>query len=71
MNTTQTNPAKSSTDYNAVYAYASALAKQLGREVGIEKMNEFGRTVYTCKMLPRPENRCGWELRREVVHPAL
>lgn len=57
--------------YEAAFAAAQALANQLGREVGIEKANEFGRTVYLVKHLPKPENRCGWELRCEVVQPVV
>ncbi len=62
---------KSSTDYEPVKAYAQNLANELGREVGIEKLREFGHTVYTCKMLPERKNRYGWELTCEVVPPMV
>ena len=57
------------------HAYGDALnaaidlANQLGREVGISKTQEYGREGYGVHHLPRPENRCGFELRAEVVAP--
>lgn len=65
----KTTPAKSSSNYDSVFAYAQDMANSLKREVGIEKMREFGTTVYTCRMLPNRENRYGWELTCEVVAP--
>jgi hypothetical protein len=59
-----------SPSYEKVHAYAQQMANKLGREMGIEKMREFGATVYSAKMLPNPENRAGWELRCEIVRPA-
>jgi hypothetical protein len=46
---------------------AEALANKLGISVGIEKLTAF--QGWTIKLLPRPENRCGWELRCECVDP--
>lgn len=38
--------------------------------VGIAKGNEYGTTVYRIKYLPWDKNnRYGWELRCEEVHP--
>lgn len=48
---------------------ATLLARQLGRETGIEKMNQFGKEVFLVHHLPKPENRYGFELRCEVVKP--
>ncbi len=56
-------------NYNLVFNAAVDLADKCQMDAGIEKMNEFGRTVYSAKLLPKPENRYGWELRCEVVKP--
>lgn len=55
--------------YIKAFNEAVNLARLVKREVGIEKANEFGKIVYRVKMLPNKENRCGWELRCEVVSP--
>jgi len=48
-------------------AHAQAQANKLGLSFGIEKPTPY--QGWSVKMLPRPENRCGWELRCEVVDP--
>jgi hypothetical protein len=49
-------------DYHEAHRYAEERARLLHLDFGIE-----GARGYTVKMLPRPENRQGWELRCEVV----
>lgn len=58
-----------SPNYETTRRGAQEMANQSGHDVGIEKRNEFGATVYSASYLPKPENRCGWELRCEVVQP--
>lgn len=48
-------------------AYAERQAAELGVAFGIEKPTAL--QGWSVKMLPRPESRCGWELRCEVVEP--
>jgi hypothetical protein len=48
--------------------YAEASAKEIGVAFGIEKPTPY--QGWTVKMLPRKENRCGWETRCEAVEPA-
>ena len=55
--------------WKEAHTAAVLLARQLGREVGLWKANEFGRTVFNVRSLPKPENRYGHELRCEVVGP--
>lgn len=55
--------------YEDAFREAQKLADQCGREMGLEKANEYGRTVFSIKHLPNPGNRYGWELRCEVVTP--
>ena len=62
--------AQSFTDYHAAHTAAVTLARELGREVGLLKAREYNREVYQVFTLPRPENRCGFELRAQVVRPA-
>ncbi|MDE2071728.1 MAG: hypothetical protein KGI70_03295 [Patescibacteria group bacterium] len=56
-------------DWKEAHTEAVKYARYLGREVGIEKASEFGKTVYLVSSLPKPENRCGRELRVEIVNP--
>ena len=56
-------------DYWEAYNQAVLFARSREREIGIEKANEFGKTVFRVKGLPKPENRFGHELRMEVVRP--
>lgn len=51
--------------YEEARQAAQVNADAFGYDFGVER-NAFG---YTYFMLPRAENRCGHELRCEVVHP--
>lgn len=58
--------------YTEARTYAGGVANRLKLSVGIEKMPDlFGNPgdIYMVRLLPRPENRSGWELRCEVVDP--
>jgi hypothetical protein len=57
-------------DWKDAHKAAVELARLLKRETGIEKANEFGKTVYRVHHLPKPENRYGFELRCEIVRPS-
>ena len=57
------------TDWKAAHTAAVLLARELKRDVGIWRQEEFGRDGYNIRSLPRPENRYGHELRCEVVSP--
>lgn len=59
----------SSPDWKLAHNEAQKWANQLGRETGIEKAVEFGKTVYRVHFLPKPQNRYGFELRCELVPP--
>lgn len=57
-------------EYKAAHAYAVQCARDLGGkyEMGLEKFKEYGKSGYRAGfMLPRPENRTGFELRCEAV----
>ena len=56
-------------DYNEAFNSAVRLARLLRREVGLEKFSEFGKPGFRVFSLPKPENRCGFELRCQVVGP--
>lgn len=57
-------------DYIEAHNYAVNKARTLKMCYGIEKMNQFGKQVYSVKMIPNnPEKRFGWELRCEIVTP--
>lgn len=57
-------------EYIQAHNYAVKMARQLNVCYGIEKMNQFGKTVYSVKMIPtNPQKRCGWEMRCEVITP--
>ena len=56
-------------DWKAAHTAAVELARSLGREVGLYKTTEYGKTVYQVINLPKPENRQGFELRCEIVRP--
>lgn len=53
--------------YTAALAHAQALADRTGYDVGLERNEIFG--TYEYRVLPRTENRRGFELRCEVVRP--
>jgi hypothetical protein len=56
-------------NYNEAAREGRKYARYLGREVGMEKANEYGKTVYNVKPIPKPENRYGHELRMEILKP--
>ena len=56
-------------DWKAAHTYAVLFAREIGRDVGISKTVEYGKTGFNVHSLPRPENRHGFELRAEVVRP--
>lgn len=58
---------KTSPIYKDVLNHAVDMAKSTGLDVGIEKMREFNRVVFSCFFLPKPENRTGRELSCEVI----
>ncbi len=58
------------TDWKEAHTAAVTLARQCLMDVGIEACKEYGRKVLRVKLLPKPENRYGWELRCEVVRPS-
>ena len=57
-------------DYSEAHTAAINLARQLGKEVGLEKFKEFNTKGFRIFHLPKPENRHGFELRCEVVKPS-
>ncbi len=57
------------TDYHEAHTAAVALARRLGREVGLEKFKEYTTWGFLIYSLPRSENRYGHELRCQVVSP--
>jgi len=61
--------AKAFPSWKEAHTAAVQLARQLGREVGIERTKEYGKEVYLVHHLPNPGNRYGFELRVEVVKP--
>lgn len=55
-------------DYKLARAAAERTAKKLGLSVGIEKRKEFGKTVFTVKLVPKdPSKRFGHELNMEII----
>ena len=58
---------KPTKDYRDARARAQALANRLGADVGLEYNSLFRE--YSIFGLPRKANRCGHELRCEVVYP--
>lgn len=62
---------RSFVNYSEARAFAEQQVCALRIAHGIEKMSDPFRgknaICYSVKMLPRPENRSGWELRCETV----
>lgn len=56
-------------EYKAARQYAAELAAQCSMTAGIGKTKEFGKTVFSVRLLPRKENRAGFELTLETVEP--
>lgn len=57
--------------YKQALAHAIITARNLGGrfQVGLEKISEFGKPGFRSGfLLPKPENRFGFELRCEVVN---
>jgi hypothetical protein len=52
-------------DYRVARAEAQKRANEFGYDYGLEKNKLFN--TYTVFILPRMENRCGHELRCEVI----
>lgn len=58
-------------EYRDAFNTAIDLSRQLQREVGIERVdNPLDGKGYRVIHLPKPENRCGFELRCQVVSPS-
>ncbi len=56
--------------YTEALHHAITTARSLGGrfEIGLEKFAEYGKPGFRAGfILPRPENRCGFELRCEAV----
>jgi hypothetical protein len=58
------------TDYHEAYAAAQQYAAQLGRDVGLEKLREYGRDTFLIFALPRADQRFGRDARCQVVPAA-
>ena len=56
--------------WKEAHTAAVLLARQLGREVGLWRADEYGHVVYNIRSLPKLENRYGHELQCEVVAPS-
>lgn len=55
--------------YHEAYDYAVEQSRKLRLDHGIEKTKLFGKVRWSVRMLPRPENCQGFELRMERVTP--
>lgn len=58
------------TEYEEAYQYAQSYADRTGQSMGIEKKNSPIERGYLVLMLPKPENRRGYELRCQAVEPS-
>ena len=57
-------------DYIEAHNYAVNKARSLNMCYGLEKMSQFGKQVYSVKMVPtNPDKRFGWECRCEIITP--
>lgn len=56
-------------NYDEAFNAAIDLSNLCKIDVGLEKAIEFNRKVYRIFMLPKKENRCGFELRCQVIIP--
>jgi len=60
----------SESEYIQAHDYAVKQARILKQCYEIEKMKQFGKNVFSVKMIPNsPEKRFGWESRCEAVTP--
>lgn len=58
--------------YKEAFKYAQNKANKIGVSYGIEKIKNtllWNGKKYKVKMLPKPENRSGHELRMQAVEP--
>ena len=55
--------------YQEARAAAQQYANATGSSLGLEKPGKYGDGRWYPRMLPHKANRCGWELRCEVVAP--
>ncbi len=55
--------------YGEARTEAERRVKSMGIAHGIEKPTPYQK--WTVKMLPLPQNRCGWELRCEAIEPSV
>jgi hypothetical protein len=57
-------------DWKEAHTAAVKLARQIGHDVGLEVGdNPLDGKGFRIFSLPKPENRYGFELRCEVIHP--
>ena len=56
-------------DYKTAFNEAVKLARLLNKEVGLLAIKNHEGYGYAVRHLPRPENRCGNELRAQIVKP--
>ena len=57
-------------EYGEAHNRAAVMANLLKREVGLERFdNPIDGKGFRVFSLPKPENRCGFELRCETVKP--
>jgi hypothetical protein len=56
-------------DYGEARREAQRQANVYGRTMGLERADEYGRTVYRVQIIPKIGQRFGWELRCETVDP--
>lgn len=55
--------------HNEAFEYAHKKALELGRDMGIEKRNEYGKVVWSVCHLPFLDKSFGFELKIERVRP--
>lgn len=56
-------------EWKDAHTAAVTLARQLGREVGIEKLKTYEGTHYYVRTVPRADMRFGVDARCEIVGP--
>lgn len=61
--------AQSHKTWKEAHTAAVLLARESKKEVGIERMVQFGNTVFLVHRLPAEQFRQGYELRCEIVSP--
>jgi hypothetical protein len=58
-------------NYGAAFIYAQALANKMRMDVGLARPFQAIDPAWTVFLLPKPENRQGFELRCQVVQPEV